>query len=49
MWKKIKGYEGYEITEDGRVWSNKTNRYLKPSKDKDGYYKITLSKNGGEK
>jgi len=42
--KEIKGYEGYEITEDGRVWSNKTNRYLKLSKDKDGYYKVTLSK-----
>lgn len=47
--KEIKGYEGYEITEDGRVWSNKTNRYLKLSKDKDGYYKVTLSKNGNEK
>lgn len=47
--KEIKRYEGYEITEDGRIWSNKTNRYLKPSKDKDGYYKVILSKNGDQK
>ena len=42
--KEIKGYENYKITEDGQVWSNNINRYLKPVKDKDGYYKVTLSK-----
>lgn len=29
--KDIKNYEGlYAITEDGRVWSYKSNRFLKP-------------------
>ena len=47
--KEIKGYENYKITEDGQVWSNNINRYLKPVKDKDGYYKVTLSKNSEQK
>ena len=47
--KEIKGYENYKITEDGQVWSSNINRYLKPSKDKDGYYKVTLSKNSEQK
>lgn len=32
----IKGFEDYQITDDGRVWSKKTNKWLKPRKIK-GY------------
>lgn len=42
--KDIKGYEGrYAATEDGRIWSHVSNKFLKPVKRKDGYYKVTLS------
>lgn len=53
IFKPIEGYEGlYEISNYGRV-KNLKNRYyktkgifiMKPSKDKKGYYSITLTKN----
>ena len=41
--KDIKGYEGmYAVTEDGKVWSYKTNKYLKQMSDKDGYLQVNL-------
>ena len=43
--KDIPTFPGYEITKDGRVWSNKTNKWLSPYKDK-GYYRVTLYNNG---
>lgn len=44
--KDIKDYEGlYGITEDGRVWSYRKNRFLKPQKTKTGYLYVQLSKN----
>ena len=43
--KDIKDYEGeYAITRDGRVWSYKSNKFLKPVLDKDGYHKVNLCK-----
>ena len=43
--KDIKDYEGeYAITRDGRVWSYKSNKFLKPVLDKDGYHKVNLHK-----
>lgn len=43
--KDIAGYEGeYAVTEDGKVWSYKTKRYLKPEITKNGYLKVCLSK-----
>lgn len=44
----IKGFEDYQITDDGRVWSKKTNKYLKPNTNK-GYRYVTLSINGTPK
>lgn len=42
--KPIKGWEDlYEITNDGRIWSIRSHKYLVPKKDKDGYQMITLS------
>ena len=33
----------YYVTDDGRIWSEKTLKYLKQQKDKDGYLKVALS------
>ena len=45
--KDIKGYEGlYAITSCGKVWSYRRKRFLTNSPAKDGYLKITLSKDG---
>ncbi len=43
---KIKNYPNYNITKDGKVINNKTNKELKPRIDKYGYYKVALSFNG---
>lgn len=44
--KDIKNYEGlYAITEDGKVWGYKTQKFLKPRINKNGYFWVTLSKN----
>ena len=44
--KDIKNYEGlYAVTEDGRVWSYRNNKWLKPL-DSRGYVHVQLSKNG---
>lgn len=45
--KPIPDYEGlYTISEDGQVYSNHRNRFLKPKIDKYGYKVVALSKNG---
>ena len=44
--KDIPGYENYyAATEDGRIWSYKSNKFLIPY-DAKGYQKVTLSING---
>jgi len=36
--KPIPMFEGrYSVTEDGTIWSHISNRFLKPTVDKDGY------------
>lgn len=37
----IKGFENYQITDDGRVWSKKNNKWLKP-KNNNGYFIVRL-------
>ena len=55
IWKDIIGYEGkYQVSNKGNVKSlnyNKTKRskILRPSKDKGGYYRVALCKNGKAK
>lgn len=46
---KIRGYPNYQITEEGNVYSLKSKKYLKKSLDGNGYYKISLCKNGKQK
>ena len=41
----IPGFEEYLISRDGRVFSTKTNKFLNPSKTKDGYLKVALRGN----
>ena len=45
--KDVQGYEGlYAITEDGRVWSYRSKKFLKPGKDSGGYLQVQLYNNG---
>ena len=47
---EIQGYENYLIYEDGRVWSKRRKRFMKPQICKStGYYKLQLCKNGKHK
>ena len=48
-WKVIEGYENYLVTNDGRVYSMKSRKYLKPSFVGNGYAKVVLCKNGKRK
>jgi hypothetical protein len=43
-WKKINGYLGYRIYENGNIYSEKCKRYLKPTIE-GGYYRIRLLHN----
>lgn len=43
MLKDIIGYEHeYAVTENGKIWSYKTNKFLNPGKHKCGYLQIAL-------
>ena len=43
----VKGFEGlYSVTDDGRVFSHRRNRELKPKIDRYGYKVVALSKDG---
>ena len=45
--KDIPGYEGlYAATEDGRIFSYRSKRFLKPRLNKKGYCRVQLYKNG---
>lgn len=49
MVKPISDYPDYMIYDDGRVWSNKTNKFLKPSPTNRGYLTVELFNNSGSK
>lgn len=38
----IKGLENYQITDDGRIWSKKTKRWLKAFSTPKGYMRVVL-------
>jgi len=46
--KEIAGWPNYEVLSDGRVWSKKRSRFLKPSDNGKGYFQVGLCQ-GGEK
>jgi hypothetical protein len=42
--KDIPGYEGfYMASDDGRIWSNRNEKFLAPVKTRTGYYRVSLS------
>ena len=49
MEKEIKGFEDYIININGKVFSKRTNIFLKTCIDKDGYTMVVLSKKGIKK
>lgn len=42
-------YPEYTVYEDGRIWSNKTNKFLKPAYTKAGYASVELFNQKGSK
>lgn len=51
IWKDCKGYEGlYQVSNIGRVWNVKEQRYLKGGLKQNGYCRVTLRcRNGKQK
>lgn len=44
--KDVDGYDGYAVTVHGKVWSDKTNKYLKSAVNSEGYRLVNLHKDG---
>ena len=49
MEKEIEGFEDYTININGKIFSKRTNIFLKTRIDKDGYTMVVLSKKGIKK
>lgn len=49
IWKEIKDFDGYEVSNTGLVWSGIRNKLLTLSEDPYGYYKVSLYSNGIQK
>ena len=50
IWKDCKGYEGkYQVSNQGRIWSVVSQRYLKPRLDSKGYWIVNLTAPNGKK
>lgn len=51
IWKDCKGYEGlYQVSNDGRVWSVRSQKYISQQKTRHGYLAVHLTaKNGKHK
>ena len=49
IWKDIIGYDGlYQISNLGNVYSNITNKQMKPRRDKNGYLLVNLHSPSGK-
>lgn len=46
---RIQDYPNYLVYEDGRIWSEKTQKFLKPSCNKKGYSSVELFNEKGSK
>lgn len=46
---KFRDFEKYEIYEDGRIWSYKSKKFLKPVTTRVGYQQVCLTDNEGKK
>lgn len=45
---KFREYNNYDVFEDGRIYSYKSKKFLKPFTNKDGYQKVNLVDNEGK-
>lgn len=45
---KFRDFNKYEVFDDGRIWSYKRNKFLKPQTDKKGYQRVGLYDNEGK-
>lgn len=45
---KFRDFDKYEIYEDGRIWSYKRNKFLKPQTNHNGYQLVKLFDNNGK-
>lgn len=45
----FKNFSNYEIFEDGRIWSKKSKKFLKPHTRPDGYQQVGLTDNNGKR
>ena len=45
---KFRDYNKYEVYEDGRIWSYRKKKFLKPATLPNGYQKVTLTDNEGK-
>lgn len=46
LWKEIKDFENYWVSSEGRIWSEKRNKFLKPWANTEGYLQVGLWRNG---
>ena len=44
----ILNFTNYQIAENGKVWSKKSNKFLKCNKDRNGYYFVYIKNNDGK-
>ena len=44
---KFRNYDNYEVFEDGKIWSYRKNKYLKPQTSNRGYQLVNLYDNDG--
>lgn len=44
---KVEGFTNYLVTRDGRVWSETSHKFLKPSEDANHYLKVSLKNDDG--
>lgn len=50
IWKPVKGYESlYQVSDNGRVRSSHTGKYISQRVGYDGYVRVSLSNNGKQK
>lgn len=48
-WRAVDGYYGYLVSSNGRIFSEKTGKFLKQKKETNGYMLVVLSENGMSK
>jgi len=48
-WKDIQGYDGYQVSNTGKVYSKKSEKLISQYSTKKGYKRVGLYKNGSQK